>query len=146
MPATGDPEVLYIMNKTVYIWDSETQTYMPTYHDISEQLNMLAQTVLRLTEEVEQRPTRTEVNNAINTGVNEAKQYTDSEISALSSRINSTQNQVEDVAVGLANTQESVTSLQETVADVQQESKDYTDQQAQTLVNYVNETFVLKEV
>ena len=170
LPAEGDPEVLYILNTTVYQWDSETQTYVPTYHDVTDQLEALtttvqtmSETVTDLAEAMTQRPTYDEVNTAISSAVNPVV----SDLSALSDTVDGMTSDIE-TAVNLAtaaNTKadETVATVEtlstavseiaeqsgetsEKVDEVAQESKDYTDQVGQELRDYVDTAFQLMEV
>lgn len=126
LPSVGDPEVLYIMNKTVYLWDEENQMYQPTYHDVSDQLAALtatvqtiSETVAGLAEEMALRPTRDEVSTAISNGVAEANTYTDSAVSTVSDRLDATQTQLNTVANNLADTQSDVNVIQGNISGLQ---------------------------
>lgn len=160
LPANGDPEVLYILNTTVYQWDSETQTYIPTYHDVSDQLNAvtelvstLSTTVSELATEVAAKPSMDDVNVAINAGVEAAEQYADSLVGGFDDRITANENAISTVQTNMTTMQGQIAALQEESSEteeqiviVQQEAKEYTDSKSQELKDYIDSTFELKEV
>ena len=160
LPAAGDPDVLYILNTTVYMWDQETETYIPTYHDVSDQLNAvtelvstLSTTVSELATEVAAKPSMDEVNIAINGAVETTEQYADGLANALGERVTANEGAISTVQTNMTTMQGQIAALQEEsgeteqqVVIVQQEAKEYTDAKNQELKDYVDSTFVLQEV
>ena len=160
LPATGDPEVLYILNTTVYQYDQDTGTYVPTYHDVTDQLNAvtelvstLSTTVSELATEVTAKPSMDDVNVAINAGVEAAEQYADSLVGGFDDRITANENAISTVQTNITTMQGQIAALQEETGEteeqiviVQQEAKEYTDSKSQELKDYIDSTFELKEV
>lgn len=170
LPATGDADVLYILGTTVYQWDPLIQAYVPTYKDVSDQLEALTETVQSLSgtvtglaAEVAQRPTYDEVNTAISSAVNPVVSNLNSLTNTVqtmggdietvtnlateaNTKVDATVANVETLSTSVAEIAEQSGETSEKVDEVAQEAKDYTDQKNDDLRNYVDTIFELKEV
>lgn len=142
---------------------------------LNDAVNSLNSTVTGLAEDITLRPTRDEVNIALTNAISESNAYTDSAIAPLNESVSELSNSVEQVQSDLtssvstlqnnidtsvaairtdmSNMQEQINEIEESsqqteqqVIIVQEQAKEYTDQQTQQVIQYVNDTFELKEV
>lgn len=117
LPAEADLETLYILNNTVYLWNTELEAYVPTYHDVTSQIEALNEavgtlntTVAGLVSDMADRPTRDEVNSALTNAIGEANAYTDGlfgplneTVTGLSSEVTQLQNDLTSNVAALQN-------------------------------------------
>ena len=185
LPTEGDPEVLYIMNGTVYSWDAENSMWVPTYQDITEQLsavtelvNSLSEVVTDLTTQVSELPTVDMVNGVVASGVQSAKEYADdavdvavrnieveiqnvtTSVDGVSQRVNAVSDSLDGVRsnvealdadllaakADIDELKQQGTHTDDKIDEVEQQTKEYTDQKIDDVLSYVNETFELREV
>lgn len=142
---------------------------------LNDAVSTLSNTVSELVEDVASKPSRDEINTALTNAIGESKEYTDNAIiplnesisglsdnvsqirSDLTSSVSTLQNNIDtsvaEIRSDMSTMQEQIDAIgessqqtEEQVIIVQEQAKEYTDQQTQQVIQYVNDTFELKEV